>query len=101
MARTLRTDRQRVFRSYLRSLRRDFNELYRAAKISVLSSDVDQISLVQAIVRQRLVFYVALGSVELRLCMYGLGIGKVDVRPVLDGLEAMRNAVRILQPVGA
>jgi hypothetical protein len=100
MARTLRKGRCRVFRSYLRSLHRDFDGLYYAAKVMVLNSESDQTDLVQVIFRQRMFFYWALFLVECRLALYTLGLGTVDVRPVLGALEAMRDATQILQPVG-
>lgn len=101
MARTLRQDRRRVFRSYLASLRRDFNRLYHTAKVALLLGDSDQAALMHALVRQRMIFYVALCLVEFRLGLYALGIGTVDIRPVLGALEAMRDSTRVFQPVSA
>ena len=101
LSRTLRKDRCRIFRSYLRSLRRDFNRLYWAAKESVLYSASDETQMVQAIVRQRAIFYLALCRVELSLALYTLGVATVDVYPVLEALAALRDATRVPQPVSA
>jgi hypothetical protein len=101
LSRTLRRNRLRVFRSYLRSLRRDFTRLYWAAKASVLYSPTDESQALQAIVRQRAIFYLALCRLEMRLALYSLGIGTVDLQPVLGALEAMRDATRVLQPAAA
>lgn len=98
---TLRKDRHRIFRAYLRSLKRDFNRLYSAAKEASLYSHADGADLLQMIVRQRAIFIGLLFVVEVRLAMHTLGIGTVDIRPVLGALEAMRDATRILQPTAA
>ena len=96
---SLRHDRRRVFRMYLRSLNRDFNRLYWAAKEAVMFSHAGEAGLLTMIVRQRVLFLWALSLVEMRLVLHAAGIGTVDVRPVLGALEAMREATRILQPI--
>ncbi len=88
MIRTLRRDRRRVFRSYLRSLRRDFNRLYVTAKQAALYSDPAD-GLAPAILRQRLAFYQASLLVEVRLALYTAGIGTVDVAPLIAAVEQM------------
>ncbi len=98
MARTLRSSRRQAFRSYMSSLRHDFDRLYLSAKFAVLHSDTDQSELVTAIFKQRVIFYSALCLIEVRLGLYTLGIGSVDIRPVLGALEAVRDATRVLQP---
>lgn len=97
----LRKDRRRVFRVYLRSMRRDFNRLYLAAKEAAMYAHGSELNLLEMMVRQRAVFLWALAVVEMRLALYTLGIGTVDIRPVLGYLEAMQDATRILQPAGA
>lgn len=101
MLKTLQRDRRRVFRAYLRDIRRDFDILYLAARQAVLLSDLEHSSLLHAVVRQRFVFYWALGMIELRLAAYSLGLGTVDVRPILDMAEAMREAALALRPIPA
>lgn len=95
---SLRRDRRRVFRSYLRSIRRDFEGLYLAARQSVLLNELNNTGLLQAVIRQRMLFYFAFGLVEARLALYTLGLGTVDVRPVLDLVEAMRQSAVLLRP---
>jgi hypothetical protein len=101
MLQTLRKDRRRVCRAYLRSLYLDFDRLYWAAKEAVIFSHANELGLLRMIVRQRTVFLWALSMVEVRLALHALGVGTVDLRPVLGSLEAMRDAARILQPVPA
>jgi hypothetical protein len=99
MLKTLRRDRRRVFRCYLGAIRRDFNGLYLAARQSVLLSDLEYSGLLQSVIKQRLVFYWAFGMVEWRLALYTLGVGTVDVQPVLDLLNAMRESAIALRPL--
>lgn len=92
LIRALRKDRRRVFRSYLRSLRRDFNRLYTIAKQAALYADPAD-ELAAAIVKQRVAFYQASFLVEVRLALYSAGIGTVDVRPMIEALEQMSFAI--------
>jgi len=41
-------------------------------------------------VRQQLTFRFGLAAIELRLALNGLGLGLVDVRGLVDSVEAMR-----------
>jgi hypothetical protein len=90
IVRRLRAERRRIFRRYLRALSRDFDRLLWAAKAMVLHSAEDRPDLAQALVRQTLMFDYALAVVHCRLVLQGLGIGTVDVRPLVGALEAMR-----------
>lgn len=101
MSRTLRAGRRRVFRSYLKDLRRDFNRLYFAAKMCAIYSTADATDLVNAIARQRVLFYWILFQVEVRFALHWAGIGTVDIRPLLEPLGALREAARSMQPVAA
>ncbi len=97
LEKSLGKDRRRVFRSYLKSLRRDFDRLYFAAKQSILYSETDNSMLVQVLVRQRATFYFALGVVQIRLAMHALGLGTVEIQPLLGAVDAMRDAARLLE----
>ncbi len=99
LCKTLRRERRRVFRSYLNALCRDFDRLYRSAKHSILYSDSDASALLNVLLRQRLLFYFAIGVVELRLTMHALGLGTVDVQGLVSAVEQMGEAVRMLRPV--
>ncbi len=101
MLKTLRRERLKIFRAYLQSMRRDFALLYLAARQSVLLSDLQQSPMLQDVIQQRLVFYWAMSRVEFRLALYSFGIGSVDVRPLLELVDAMRDAAVTLRPVPA
>jgi hypothetical protein len=101
MSRTLRTGRRRVFRSYLQSLRRDFNRLYYVAKVCAIYGAGDQSELVSAIARQRVVFYRVLFQVEVRFALHWAGVGEVDIRPLLEPLSALRAVACSFEPAAA
>jgi len=94
LARRLKAERRRIFRQYLRSLGRDFNRLYTAARFLILQSPEDRPDLVTALLRQRLVFRYAMAVVHWRLALQTLGIGTVDVSGLVRALEQMGQQFR-------
>jgi hypothetical protein len=97
----LQAERRRVFRHYLRSLRRDFDRLSAAAKFLLLNSPSDRPDLAKILLKQRLTFQYAMATVELRLLLQGVGVGTVDVRRLVDVVESMREQLRHLAQQGA
>jgi hypothetical protein len=104
ISRKLKAERRRVFRHYLRCIRRDFDRLSAAAKMVLVHAAQDRPDLATALMKQRLVFNYAMAMVQFRLALQTLGIGTVDVRRLVSSLEAMRSELRQLtqqvQPVG-
>jgi len=96
ISRKLQTERRRVFRHYLRCLRRDFDRLSTAAKMVLVHAAEDRPDLATTLLKQRMVFRYAMLVVEFRLTLQTLGIGKVDVRRLVSSLEAMRDQLRQL-----
>ena len=96
ISRKLQAERRRVFRHYLRCLRRDFDRLSNTAKLLMLHAPQDQPELARSIVRQRLVFSYAIAVVEFRLALQSVGLGTVDVRRLVDAVESMRDQLRRL-----
>lgn len=94
--RKLQAERRRVFRHYLRCLRRDFGRLSTAAKLLLLNAPADRPDLATTLLKQRMTFSYAMAMVEVRLVMQGFGIGTVDVRPLVDAVEGMREQLRFL-----
>ena len=92
----LQAERRRVFRHYLRCLRKDFNRLSTAAKTLVLMAPQDRPDLARNILKQRLMFSWALCGVEVRLALQTLGLGTVDVRGLVGAMESMREQLRYL-----
>ncbi len=86
----LRAERRRIFRVYLRLLRRDFGRIYTATKLLILYSDRDRPDLAAELMRQRMRFAYGMLLVECRLALHTVGVGTVDVRPLVAGVEAMR-----------
>ncbi|MGE5645117.1 MAG: hypothetical protein ACM336_04935 [Acidobacteriota bacterium] len=89
--RKLQAERRRVFRHYLRCLRRDFNRLSAAAKLLLLSAPSDRPDLASALLKQRMIFTYAMAAVEFRLVLQSMGIGTVDVRRLVDAVDGMRE----------
>jgi hypothetical protein len=92
----LQAERRRVFRHYLRCLRRDFDRLSTAAKTLLLMAPQDRPDLARSILRQRVMFNWAMCVVEVRLQLQTLGIGTVDVRRLVGVMESMRDQLRYL-----
>jgi hypothetical protein len=83
-------ERHRLFRLYLTELKHDFPRLHAQARTLVAHSDADSADLVGVLMRQELTFMRALAGLELRLLLQRAGVGKVDVAPLIELLEAMR-----------
>ena len=96
--RKLQAERRRVFRHYLRCLRRDFGRLYSAAKALLLDAPADRPDLAKTLLKQRLTFNYAMATVEVSLLLQSFGIGTVDVRRLVDAVEGMRQQLRYLSP---
>lgn len=88
--RRLRAERRQIFRSYLRSLIRDFHRLHMAARMVLVYSTDDRSDLAATLMRQRVYFMFGVLSIEARLLLHTVGIGTVDVRNLIGSLEAMR-----------
>jgi hypothetical protein len=92
----LQAERRRVFRHYLRCLRKDFNRLSTAAKTLLLMAPLDRPELARNILKQRMLFSYALWTVEARLALQTVGLGTVDVRQLVGVMESMREQLRYL-----
>ena len=86
----LRSERRKIFRRYLRLIRRDFQRLEAAVRLFMVDSAEDQPELAKALLKQRLYFTCAIWSVEVRLTLHWLGIGTVDIRQLVGALDVMR-----------
>jgi len=90
IARDLRSARRRIFRTYLRDLARDFHRLHGAAKLLLLQSQEDRPDLALLLVKQRLVFALAMLAVEWRLLLHTLGLSAVDTARLLAVVDGLR-----------
>jgi hypothetical protein len=83
-------ERRRIFRLYLDELKRDFQRLHAQARVMAAHADAESAELVGILMRQQFAFWRAMAGLELRLALQTAGIGKVDVHPLMERLEAMR-----------
>lgn len=91
-----RVERRRLFRAYMRSMRRDFGRIYAATKLLILYSDVDRPDLSVELVKQRARFACRMLALECLLACHTVGIGRVEVRDLVASLDAMRLQLRSL-----
>ena len=83
-------DSVRIFRVYLGELTQDFNNLHAEARRMVAASHAESPELASVLVRQQLIFFRARVALEARLVLFELGIGSVDVAPLLHMIEKMQ-----------
>ncbi len=95
-------ERRRIFRLYLDELKRDFQRLHAEARVMAANADGESSELVGILMRQQVTFWRAMAVLEVRLALRAAGIGKVNVRPLLELLEAMRaDLARVSAPQAA
>jgi hypothetical protein len=98
LARRLQAERRRIFRRYLKCLSRDFDRLYSATKLLLLTAAEDRSELALALWKQRLAFKLGLASVHAQLALQTLGLGTVQVHGLVRALERMREQLQLLSP---
>jgi len=91
IARRLRSERRKIFREYLRCLRRDFGRLEAAVRLFMVNAREDRPEMAKALLRQRLAFTYGVFAAECRLVMHTFGIGTVDIRELVGSLDVMRS----------
>lgn len=88
-------ERLRIFRLYLAELKQDFHSLHAQAREMVVRSETDSADLIHVLMKQQIRFLVATTALEFRLLLHEIGIGKIDVAPLLKLIEAMRADVTL------
>ena len=83
-------ERRRIFRMYLAELKADFRRLHAHARELVAASGADSSALVEVLMKQQVTFLMATTALEFRLALQWIGIGRVDIRPLIEMVEAMR-----------
>jgi ketosteroid isomerase-like protein len=98
MGRRFRQQRRKIFRAYLRNLKRDFGALSLALQTLIVHSADDRGDLAAALARQRLAFTVGILAVEGRLLLHAAGMStiQVDVRELVASVEAMQTQMGVL-----
>jgi hypothetical protein len=94
--RRFRAHRRLVFRAYLRCLARDFNRVYWTLEVAVAEADQNRAGMIGLLLQQRARFVLAMLVAELRLAMHGWGAGTIDLHLMLESLETLRGAWKLL-----
>ena len=83
-------ERRRIFRIYLAELKADFRKLHAHARELAAGSEADSTALVEVLMKQQFTFMMATTALEFRLALQWIGIGRVDITPLIQLIEAMR-----------
>ena len=83
-------ERRRIFRLYLAELKADFRRLHAHARELVAASGADSAGLVEVLMKQQFTFVMATTALEFRLALQWIGVGRVDITPLIELVEAMR-----------
>jgi len=83
-------ERRQIFRLYLAELKADFRRLHAHARKLVAASGADSSDLVEVLMKQQMTFLMATTALEFRLALQWMGIGRVDITPLIELVEAMR-----------
>jgi hypothetical protein len=98
IARRLRRQRIGIFQAYLGGMIGDFHRLLKAARFIVVYSPNDQTAFAGTLWRLRFRFYRSVFSVETRVLLHILGVGRVDARGLLATLERLQSYTQQLIP---
>ena len=101
VARQFRSERRRIFRTYLQSLSRDFSRVCAGLRAVVATAEEDRSDLAILVARQQFAFRFALVKVEVRLMMHAAGLGPVDTTQLLACFDSLRLELRQLTAVSA
>ncbi|MGH9667267.1 MAG: hypothetical protein ACRD9L_22830 [Bryobacteraceae bacterium] len=98
LAKNLRRERRKIFRTYLRNLARDFRRLHSIARWMIAHGSEDRSDLALRLMKQQAVFFLAWSAIEVRLALH---IGTVDVRALVGSLDGLSRQVGSLAVVPA
>jgi hypothetical protein len=91
LAKTLRAERLKLFRGYLRCLTREYGRLLAGIRLVMVQSRVDRPDLAHALAKNRMLFALAICKIEFRLSMQSFGFGKVDISAVVEAFDSLRE----------
>jgi hypothetical protein len=101
MGRRFRAQRRRIFRGYLRNLRKDFGRMSLALHALIVHAAEDRGDLAAAVTRQRLLFMLGMLAIEARLLLHAVGVRMVDVGDMVESFETMQVQIRLLLAPGS
>jgi|SRR5579883_1389736 len=98
-----RSERCRLFRVYLRSLRADFRRTCSTLKQVMLQAQADRPDLAALLLRSQFHFTYGVALAQVNVLFYEWGIGNVDCSAVLEPFRGVRAALESFTPaaVGA
>lgn len=95
----LRAERRKIFGTYLQNIGRDFGKLHSAASALILALPNDEPNLAGRLLTVRVQFQRTMMLVRFNLLLHDLGLGSVDVRQLVSGIEALHQDLRPLLTV--
>jgi uncharacterized membrane protein len=98
LCKTLRAERRKLFRSYLRCLEKDYAGLLACVRLAMVQSGLDRPDLARALARNRALFAVAICKIELRLALHASGTANVDISGLVGAFETLRTEIAGLTP---
>jgi hypothetical protein len=105
LERQFRKVRVEIFRGYMRQLSEDFNQVCKAIKLLMVTSDMDRSDLSGVILKQQFQFSLRLMRIEVDLILYNLGHSGIDATRLTESLDALRiqlqGLVAIAEPMTA
>jgi len=87
--RELRARRVRIYSAYLSMMARDFHRLYTLLQGYLVNAEIDDPEIAQALLRQRWLFMRSLLITQIRLRLYGMGIGTVSCEHLMEAMRKM------------
>jgi hypothetical protein len=100
-----RKARVKIFRGYMLQLSEDFNQICKAIKLLMVTSDVDRSELSGIILKQQFQFSLSMISIRVELILYGFGWSGIDTAALTESLDALRiqlqGLVAVAEPMGA
>jgi len=97
--RRIRGERRKIFRGYLACLSHDFALVGATLRLMMTYSAQDRPELAGILYKQQVLFAVGMLGVQWRLLLHAWGLGPVDVRSLISGMELMRLELRQIIPV--
>jgi hypothetical protein len=94
--RRLRAQRRTIFRGYLECLTKDYNAVLGAIRGVMVRSAIDRPDLAKALLKNRVLFAVALCAIDLHLCLHAAGVGRVEVSGLVGALDALHQQAHTL-----
>ena len=98
METTVRKQRCRIAREYLRQFTADFDRTSTAIKLLMVQAKEDRPDLASLLVHSQLKFACGMAAVRCRLLLYRWGLGRVDISSLVKVFDVMRLELRSLCP---